>query len=399
MLAEEGVYMLKKLPLMDLKRQYDSMSNQLDNAVLKVLSSGQYILGDEVLGFEKKFAAYIGTKYAIGVGNGTDALLIALRAIGIKPGDEVITCAMSFFATAEAIAAVGAIPVFVDCEKDSYTINTNDIEAKITERTKAIIPVHLYGQCADMESICKVAQKYGLAVIEDASQAAGSCYKDKKAGSWGDIGCFSLFPTKNLGCAGDGGIITTDREDIYKRCLSYRVHGSGNGGVLAYACESGQDANTGFLQFTDNPKYYNFVIGYNSRLDAIQAAILSCKLPYLDRWNERRREIAQRYNSKINNKKVGLPYNPGDRNHIYYVYVITTENRDELRKYLGQNGITTGVYFPIPLHLQKAFDYLGYGKGDMPWAEYIAEYSLAIPLFPELTDSEIDYVIDKINEF
>ena len=388
---------------MNLTRQYNSISEELNRAVLKVLSSGQYILGKQVSDFEIAFAEYVGCKYAVGVGNGTDALVIALRAIGVKEGDEVITCAMSFFATAEAIAAVGATPVFVDCRKDTYTIDPDEIEKKITSKTKAIVPVHLYGQCADMDEICEIGEKYGLKIIEDASQAAGAEYNGKKAGALGDIACFSLFPTKNLGCAGDGGIITTDDETLYKRCMAYRVHGSGENGIIAYQGETGEklDADSAAIDFQSNlPKYYNFVIGYNSRLDAIQASILNCKLQYLEQWNERRREIARQYDTRLSKAEIMTPYVQSDRNkHVYYVYVITTKERDSFRTYLDGKNIATGVYFPIPLHLQTAFKHLGYLKGDMPNAEYLAEHSLAIPMFAELEFEEINYIVDSINNY
>lgn len=395
--------MTHKIPLMNLTRQYNSISEELNGAVLKVLSSGQYILGKQVSDFEIAFAEYVGCKYAVGVGNGTDALVIALRAIGVKAGDEVITCAMSFFATAEAIAAVGATPVFVDCRKDTYTIDPDEIEKKITSKTKAIIPVHLYGQCADMDEICEIGEKYGLKIIEDASQAAGAEYNGKKAGSLGNIACFSLFPTKNLGCAGDGGIITTDDETLYKRCMAYRVHGSGENGIIAYQGETGEklDADSAAIDFQSNlPKYYNFVIGYNSRLDAIQASILNCKLQYLEQWNERRREIARQYDTRLSKAEIMTPYVQSDRNkHVYYVYVITTKERDSFRTYLDGKNIATGVYFPIPLHLQTAFSHLGYRKGDMPNAEYLAEHSLAIPMFAELEEEEIEFIIEIINRY
>lgn len=386
------------IPLMNLTRQYKSLENELDSAALRVLHSGQYIMGEEVSEFEKEFAAYCGTKYAVGVGNGTDALMIALMAAGVGNGDEVITSAMSFFATAEAIAVVGATPVFVDCQKDNGVIDAEAIEEKISPKTKAIIPVHLYGQCADMDKINAIAKKHNLYVIEDCAQAAGAEYKGKKAGSMGNMGCVSFFPTKNLGCAGDGGIIVTDDEELYKQCMAYRAHGSGVNGLFAYGKQKNIEVDENDIDFDGNlPKYFNFVIGYNSRLDALQAALLRVKLPYLDEWNAKRREHAKKYNEGITNPKIIKPICKDYNSHIYYTYVITVENSKELREYLKQNDISTGVYFPVPLHLQKVFEDLGYKKGDMPNAEYVAEHSLAIPMFAELTDEEIEKIVTLIN--
>lgn len=388
------------IPLMNVLRQYHNLEEQLDNAVLKVLHSGQYILGDEVKSFEQEFAEFCGVKYAIGVGNGTDALAIALLAAGIGAGDEVITCAMSFFATAEAIAVVGAIPVFVDCTEDTYVIDADAIEEKITENTKAIIPVHLYGQCADMDKINEIAKRHHLYVIEDCAQAAGAEYKGRRAGSMGDMGCVSFFPTKNLGCAGDGGVIVTDNEELYRMCQAYRVHGSGTNGLLAYGKRKGIKVDVDSLDFHGNlPKYYNFVIGYNSRLDAVQAALLRVKLPYLEGWNDTRRAYAQVYHEKIVNSRVKKPICEKDNRHIYYVYVLTVDDRDAFRLYMEEKGIATGVYFPVPLHLQKVFEELGYKRGDMPHAEYLAEHGVAIPMFAELTQDELEQVVRGVNEW
>ena len=319
------------IPIMNVTRQYASIQNELDRAALDVLHGGQYILGKTVEDFENLFAAYCGVNYAVGVGNGSDALVIALKACGVKSGNEVITTAMSFSATAEAITSVGAIPVFVDCTIDTYAISASDVEKKITEKTKAIIPVHLYGQCADMDKLNKIAKVHGLKIIEDCAQAVGATYKGKRAGSLGDVGCVSFFPTKNLGCAGDGGIIITNEESIYRQCRAFRAHGSGLDGIYAYGIQTDTEVSEKIVDFNGNlPKYFNFVTGYNSRLDALQAAILSVKLPYLNGWNERRREIAKQYDEQIKNPVITKPFVSPDNSHIYYIYVITTEKRKEV---------------------------------------------------------------------
>ncbi len=386
------------IPAMNVTRQYESIKEELDNAALKVLNDGQYILGKTVEEFEKAFAEYCGVKFAVGVGNGSDALVMALKACGVKPGDEVITTAMSFSATAEAITSVGATPVFADCTRDSYCIDPAEVEKKVTEKTKAIIPVHFHGQCADMDEIIRIAREHKLKIVEDCAQAAGATYKGKKAGSLGDVGCVSFFPTKNLGCAGDGGIIVTDDESIYRQCRAFRVHGSGLDGLYTYGIQNGVEVSEENIDFNGNlPKYYNFVTGYNSRLDAIQAALLSVKLPYLDGWNDKRREIAKQYDERITNPAIKKPVIAKGNTHIYYVYTITVEKRDELREYLKQNDITSGVYFPVPFHLQKVYEGLGYKKGDMPNAEFVGAHTMVLPMFPELTQEEIDKVIDVVN--
>lgn len=387
------------IPLMNVSRQYTSIKEEIDTIVLKVLASGAYILGDTVKAFEEAYADYIGVNYAVGVGNGTDALVIALKSLNIGKDDEVITTAMSFFATAEAIAAVGATPVFVDCTEDTFLIDPQKIEEKITVKTKAIIPVHLYGQCADMDTILGIAEKYKFYVIEDAAQAAGAEYKGKKAGSMGDIGCFSFFPTKNLGCAGDGGIIVTNQKSVYRKSRAYRVHGSGLDGQFTYQSLQGID-NTEEIDFKENlPKYYNFVIGYNSRLDALQAAILKTKLNHLDNWNKQRRIIAEKYNHQIFNPKVTLPYIAKENQPIFYVYMLKVKERDGFRKYLKENGIETGVYFPVPLHKQKVFESLGYQNGDFPNAEMVADHTVAIPMFPELSIEEQEKIVKCVNQY
>lgn len=386
------------IPVMNITRQYESIRDELDAAALEVLHSGQYILGKPVEEFERVFAAYCGTKYAVGVGNGSDALVMALKACGVKPGDEVITTDMSFIATAEAIVSVGAIPVFADCTRDTYNIDPAEVEKKITDKTRAVIPVHLYGQCADMEAIRRIAGAHGLKVIEDAAQAAGAEYKGKRAGSMGDAGCVSFFPTKNLGCAGDGGMIVTDDESIFRQCRAMRVHGSGLDALYTYGIWNRVKVEEDAVDFQGNlPKYFNFIDGYNSRLDALQAAILHVKLPHLDDWNARRREIARRYDREITNPLVKKPVTREGNEHIYYVYAVSAEKRDELRRYLEENGVKSGVYFPVPFHEQKVFEELGYQRGDFPNSEYVAEHTLVLPMFPELTKEEIDRVVEVVN--
>ena len=388
------------IPAMNVTRQYQSIKEELDNAALSVLHSGQYILGKTVEDFENAFADYCGVKYAVGVGNGSDALVMALKACGIKPGDEVITSAMSYIATAEAIAELGAIPVFADNTRDTYTMDPLEVKKKLTNKTKAIIPVHLYGQCVDMDSINEIAKANNLKVIEDAAQAAGAQYKGKRAGSLGDVGCISFFPTKNLGAAGDGGMIVTDNESIYRQCKAFRVHGSGLDGLYSYGIIHDMEVPADSVDFKDNlPKYYTFVNGYNSRLDTLQAALLNVKLSYLDHWNKRRREIAKQYDEKIVNPDSKKPTIAEYNTPIYYVYVIAVQRRDELRKHLESNGIKSGVYFPVPFHQQRVFEKLGYKTNDFPNAEFVAEHTLVLPMFPELTQEEIDTVIDVVNQW
>ena len=389
------------IPLIDLRAQYNSISKELDKATIDVLSSAAYIMGKNVTEFEKEFANYIGTKHAISVGNGTDALVIALKALGIGEGDEVITSTFTYFASAECISAVGATPVFVDVEKDTFNIDPDKIEEKITERTKAIIPVHIFGQSADMDKINIIAKKHNLKVIEDACQAVGAKYKGKMIGTLSDVACFSFFPTKNLSCAGDGGMIVTSDDSIATIATALRTHGSGETGQKAYnllnniteevvTSKSGDDT-------VYNPlKYYNYLIGYNSRLDAIQAAILRVKLPYLDKWNSRRKEIAKIYDEELIDSNVITPIVREENDTVYHQYVLQSDNREEVLAKLKEKGIATGVYYPVPLHLQKVYTDLGYKEGDMPVAEYLSHRTFAIPVYPELSEEQIQYIVDSI---
>lgn len=389
------------IPLVDLKAQYKLVEEKAGKAVMEVLSSANYIMGKEVIEFEKEFAEYIGVKHAISVGNGTDALVLALMACGIGKGDEVITTPFTFFSTAESISSVGATPVFVDVEKETYNIDPLKIEEKITEKTKAIMPVHIFGQPTKMDEIMTIAKKHNLKVIEDAAQAVGAEYKEKKVGAIGDVGCFSFFPTKNLGCVGDGGIITTSDDNIATIVRALRTHGSGENGQRAYNLLNNinEEVNTsvGHDDTVYNPlKYYNYLIGFNTRLDTIQASILRIKLPNIDSWNEKRRENAKMYDEKLKETDLILPFIINESKSVYNMYVVQSENREEMLNKLKEKGISTGVYYPVPMHLQKVYKALGYKEGDMPVAEYLSHRTFAIPIYPELRMEQKNYIIDAI---
>ena len=364
-----------QVPLLDLKPQYQQIKEELLPKIMDVIENQAFILGPNVEKVEKELASFIGTKFAVSCSSGTDALLLALMALDIKEGDEVITTPYTFFATAGSIARVGAKPVFVDIEPDTFLIDVNKIEAKISLKTKAIVPVHLFGQCVDMTPLMELAKKYNLKVIEDAAQAIGAKYKDRKAGTIGDIGCFSFFPSKNLGCFGDGGLVTTNDEKLYERLKSLRVHGG-------------------------QKQYQHLEIGLNARLDALQAVVISTKLPYLDSWTEKRRKNAEFYNQQFrNNTNIITPTAKSDRYHIYNQYVIRTQRRDELKAYLNEKGIGNAIYYPLSLHQQKCFEYLGYHQGSFPESERAAKEALALPVFPDLTKDQINKVVIDINNF
>lgn len=363
------------IPLLDLKAQYLNLKEEIDQAVLKVLDSCRFILGPEMKALEEEIAAYCGTKHAIAVANGTDALVLALQACKIGPGDEVITTPFTFFASAETIANVGAVPVFVDIDPVTMNIDIAKIEEKITPRTKGIIPVHIFGQMVDVEKIMALAEKYNLKVIEDAAQAIGAEYKGQKAGSLGDVGTFSFFPTKNLGGYGDGGMVVTNDDKIADKIRTLRFHG----------CVA---------------KYYHDELGYNSRLDEIQAAILRVKFKYLDEWNQARREKAFKYDEYFAElaakKKMILPGRDPDALSVYHLYVLRTDYRENLAVELNNKDIGNGIYYPLPLHLQKAFAYLGYKPGDLPEAEKACTQAIAIPCYPELTEEEQKEIADIV---
>jgi len=393
-----------QIPLINLKKQYESIKDEVDKAVSEVLSSAQYIMGTNVRKFEKEFSEYLGVNHSISVGNGTDALIIALKALGIGEGDEVITTPWTFFATAESISFVGATPVFVDVRLDTFNIDPSKIEEKITPKTKAIMVVHIFGQPADMDEINRIAKKHNLYVIEDAAQAVGSEYKGQKIGTLSDIATFSFFPTKNLGCAGDGGIIVTNDDNLATICRALRTHGSGENGQKAYNIIHNIDENINQEDNADNTvynplKYYNYLIGHNSRLDEIQAAILRVKLKYLNEWNDKRRENAKFYNENLKDTRLVTPYEENNVKHIYHLYILQSEKREEIVEFLNRKGIATGIYYPVPLHLQKAYKDLGYKEGDLLNAEYLSHRTFAIPMFAELTDEEKKYIVNSIKEF
>jgi len=393
---------MKNIPLLDLKRQYTAIQAEAEVAICSILASGAYIMGTNVKAFEEEFATYCGIKHAISVANGTDGLVIALKALNIGPGDEVITTPYTFFATAESISAVGAIPVFVDVRPDTYNIDGKLIEAAITERTRAIMPVHIFGQPAEMDKINIIAKKHGLKVIEDACQAVGASYHGKRVGGLADIGIFSFFPTKNLGCAGDGGMITTNDDNLAAICRALRVHGSGEGGRVAYnllyATDEQLEEAAGDNTVYDPRKYYNYLIGHNSRLDEIQAAILRIKLKKLDEFNQNRQQIAAYYNQELAGTEYIKPTNPEDTESVYHLYILQSEKRSEVVKSLAAKGIATGIYYPVPLHMQKAYRDLNYKSGDLPVAEHLSQRTFAIPGFPELTAGERTYIAAALRE-
>ncbi|MDP4128190.1 MAG: DegT/DnrJ/EryC1/StrS family aminotransferase [Bacillota bacterium] len=348
------------IPLLDLKAQYLTIKEEIDQAILNVLDSSKFILGPEMKALEEEIAAYCGTKDAVAVGNGTDALVLTLKAFGIGPGDEVITTPFTFFASAETIAHVGATPVFVDIDPVTLNMDLTQLEDKITSKTKAIIPVHIFGQMVDVERVMEIAARHDLKVIEDAAQAIGSEYRGKRAGSIGHAGTFSFFPTKNLGAYGDAGMIVTNDEHLASQLRMLRFHG----------CKT---------------KYYHDEIGYNTRLDEIQAAILRVKLRYLDQWNQGRRDKAKVYDELLADTELKLPGRDPLATPIYHLYVLRTEERKALMERLTAGGVANAIYYPVPLHLQKAFRALGYKVGDFPVAEKACEQALAIPCYPELS--------------
>jgi len=361
------------IPFIDLKKEYAEISEEITQAIQGVLKSGWFILGEETVKFEKEFSEYVGVKYGISVNSGSDALFLALKALGIGKDDEVITVSHTFISTVDAIVRNEAKPVFVDIEPDTYCIDVTKIEKKITEKTKAILPVHLYGHPADMDKIMKIARKYNLFVIEDACQAHGAEYKGKKVGGIGNVGCFSFYPTKNIGAYGDAGMIVTNNEELANKLKMMRNYGS-------------------------SKKYYHEFVGINSRLDEIQAAVLRVKLKYLDKWNERRRNIVKVYNKPLQDSEIIIPIEKKYAKHVYYLYVIRCKERDKLQKYLLDNGIQTMIHYPVPIHKQKAYLNLGFNV-QLPITEKICDEILSLPIFSELENEEIEQVVNYIKYF
>lgn len=386
------------IPLLNLKKQYQYLKNDIEKVISEILESGAYINGPYTKKLEERLCKYLNVKHAIGVANGTDALVIVLKALGIKEGDEVITTPFTFFATAEAISVVGAKPVFVDVKLDDFNIDPEKIEAAITEKTKAIMPVHIFGTPAEMDTINEIAKKHNLYVIEDACQAIGAEYKGKMVGGIGDIACFSFFPTKNLGTYGDGGLITTNSDELAAICRAIKAHGSGENGEKAFNLLNGiqeevkEDKNADDTVY--NPKkYYNYLIGHNSRLDELHAGILNVKLDYLDEWNNKRIINAEYFDKGLKDSEFRLMNLDKNNKNVYHMYILQSENRDEVTKKLSENGIGYGVYYPVPLHLQKVYTDLGYKEGDLPNAEYLSKRTFAIPVDPELTEEEKEYIL------
>ena len=360
------------VPLVDLGAQFRSLRTELMDAIESVLSSSELFLGPNTCAFEQEFAAYCGTPYTISVADGTDALHLALRAAGIGHGDEVITVSHTFIATIEAIHQVGARPILVDIDPTTYTIDVQKIESALSERTRAIIPVHLYGRLADMDSITRLARQHGLVVIEDASQAHGARDgRGRRAGSIGDLGTFSFYYAKNLGAYGEAGAIVTSNPDFDKRIRLLRSHGEAQ-------------------------RYLHVELGFNSRPDELQAAVLRVKLRHLDAWNELRRQHAARYSRLLDGNRIGLPELIDDGRHVYHQYVVRVSQRDAVRQALAESGIGTGIHYPIPVHLQPACGFLGYREGDLPHTERAAREILSLPMYPELTDAQLDTVSDTL---
>jgi dTDP-4-amino-4,6-dideoxygalactose transaminase len=363
-------YFSLNVPFGDLKAHYLAYKSDIDTAVLRVLNSGYFILGPELKRFEEEFASYLGVKYAVGCASGTEAIYLALAAAGVNPGDQVITVAHTAVPTISAISMCFAEPVFVDIDPHTYVMDVSKVEAKISSRTKAIVPVHLYGQMVDMDPLMELSKKYDIPVIEDVAQATGATYKMRKAGSIGRMSAFSFYPSKNLGAFGDGGAVATDNEEDYQKLLKLRNYGQ-------------------------SVRYHHDEVGINSRLDEIQAAILAAQLPYLPQWNHRRREIAHRYTAGLTDLLL-TPSEVQNAPHVYHLYVIRTADRDEMQKQLQERGVQTLIHYPIPAHLQKAYRHLGYKEGDLPQTELAAKKILSLPMHPQLKTEEVDLVIQEV---
>ena len=362
------------IPLVNLRKQYAPLKDEIITGIEHVFDGMQLFLGENVQALEKDFAQFCGAKYGVGVSDGTSALHIILRAMGIGPGDEVITVSHTFIATAEAILLVGAKPVFVDIDPVTYLMDVAQVESKITSQTKAILPVHLYGQVVDMDPLMDLASRYHLRVIEDAAQAHGAEYKGRKAGSLGDAAAFSFYYSKNLGAYGEGGFVTTNDPELYRRVRMIRDHGS-------------------------ERRYYHDLVGMNARLDEIQAVVLRAKLPHLAKWNQQRRAHAALYNQLLKGSEAITPVEREGNSHIYHLYVLRVPRRDELQAFLKERGIFTGIHYPVPNHLQPAMASLGYKPGDFPVTEQVVSEIISLPMFAELTDEEIKEVAGAVKEF
>jgi len=373
----------KGVPLLDLSRQYTALRTEVLAAIDAVCDSQQYILGPAVSDFETRAAQFLGANFCVGCASGTDAIFLALAAAGVGPGDEVVTTPFSFFATASSITRIGARPLFADIDPNTYNLDPNSVQKLVAHhvRVKAILPVHLYGQCADMDRLTNIARQSGMVVVEDAAQAFGATWRGRRAGTLGELACFSFYPTKNLNAFGDAGAVTTNDEHLAARVRLLRAHGG-------------------------RQRYYHEEIGWNSRLDSVQAAVLTVKLKYLEQWNRQRQQHAETYGKLFReagfagvDSPLRLPATDRNSSHIYHQYVIGAQRRDELRRFLADRGIGSEVFYPLPLHRQQCFDYLGYGEGSLPVAEAAAREVLALPMFAELRDEELRTVVGSVTEF
>jgi dTDP-4-amino-4,6-dideoxygalactose transaminase len=365
------------VPFVDLKANYERISDSIDTGIQSVIDDTAFIKGDQLTQFESEFADYLGLEHGIGVASGTDALYLALEAVGVEPGDEVVTVSHTFVSSVDGIVRHGARPRFVDIDPDTYLVDTDELSAAVTEDTAAILPVHLYGQAVDMDPVLSVANDYGVPIIEDSCQAHGAEYKGRRVGTFGDVTCFSFYPSKNLGAFGDGGFVATDDPQLAEEVRSLREYGS-------------------------SEKYVHEKFGYNSRLDAIQASVLRSKLPHLDKWSAERREAASWYNTKLRDVPVVTPQVRDDAKHVYHLYVVRTDSeseREELRDFLDERGVSTGIHYPIPVHKQKSYQSLEYEFAPLPETEDAARQIVSLPIYPEITEEEVDYVVDCIREF
>jgi len=361
------------IPLLDLTAQYQSIQPEIEKAMSEVLASGQFILGPNVSALEQEVAAYLGSKYAVGVGSGTDALVLALRALEIQRGDEVIIPTYTFFATAEAVMLLGATPVFVDIDPHTYCLNVRQVNDRITTKTKAVIPVHLYGHSAELAPLLDLAAAHAVKVVEDNAQAFGAEYDGRKTGAVGHVGCLSFFPSKNLGAYGDAGMVVTSDVVLAERVQMLRTHGW-------------------------RTKYYAEQIGYNSRLDELQAAFLRVKLRYVDTWNGRRRELAHELSARLTALDIPLPFEASHAKHVYHLYIVRLKKRSSAQRYLKEQGIGSAIYYPVPLHLTEACRFYGHREGDFPVAEQAAKETLALPLYPEMNDEQVERIAAALRD-